>query len=604
MSPEESGPSQPIPRRRPSLLIGNQDSPSLAFLHKPSRSNSGNETKEYRKLMEQNTEKNKMRQLEKMEVLSPSLSSTTDLEDVHISHSPSAQNFPLVRKKSGEFVRSSLKSHSRSLSLPSTPSYKQVHFGEDPSGDAEVKYFDQKDTPQAISNDSSPTRQRDYFTFNSRVDDVYSLYSESAIEDDDNFSSKGSLDSYDTRLLLRGEWKLSLLNFPKVSYPAMFKESKEVFLERIYIGDDKDNLLGEIAVKNLSYHKQVILRYSLDGWRSVTEIDCRYLPNPTVKLRRNNYDRFGFEIPLVTLFHNTEETSHTGYTDVSSKFSLCIKYTVLGNDYWDNNSFDNFNVVLHKITRDRRDLHRIDTSYPKSIRHSSKYLDQKKKDHDETKRSENVVPSQHVLSQYADVADFDMYYPNSPETHKIAHTPYSPIELNPRNKAVFDNEELEDLDMVVGPSRNSEVSPLTSTQNWKASADPNSPNELTGLPPHRSIPSFFSSERPATSSAEYRELLDRFCFYGSDSAKENDKNSIRDSPLNTRPNVNNRGRFGLYYSSSDPNASLKNLEKASSFSSPFLFDKKDFVDERLGSTADSNVDIKMNLDNEQSSSMT
>lgn len=66
-------------------------------------------------------------------------------------------DYKLVRKKSGELVKPSLKSplyyhKKRSLSLPSTPTYKQVHFG----GSTDVRYFHKKDRPAAISASNSP----------------------------------------------------------------------------------------------------------------------------------------------------------------------------------------------------------------------------------------------------------------------------------------------------------------------------------------------------------------------------------------------------------------------------------------------------------------
>ncbi|KAK6465532.1 putative phosphatase regulatory subunit-domain-containing protein [Scheffersomyces coipomensis] len=307
--------------------------------------------------------------------VSQTIEYSSPMENVSMSNG-TEPGYTLVRKKSGEILKPSLKSDDssyfdlkkRSRSLPTTPTYKQVHFG----GGNDVRYFKKKDKPNAISATNSPTldegqdeanlldirklnlssseryygdddeyeydeedddyddqrrRRYEYEEYEDNDDDDYEdsddefvannahgetkypRYAE-VFDDDDDEDDEGDKDKEEHRYKYQSppktiDWQLKLLNFtPLSSYDVKIKAESPVFLERLFITVDKKYLLGHIAVKNLAFEKYLIVRYSLDNWCTIIEIPTIYVPDRPEILKANNYDRFIFQIPLENLFHS------------------------------------------------------------------------------------------------------------------------------------------------------------------------------------------------------------------------------------------------------------------------------------------------------------
>ncbi|KAG0690495.1 hypothetical protein C6P40_002740 [Pichia californica] len=322
---------------------------------------------------------------------------------VHIDNIGNNNNnysYPLIRKKSGELVKSSLKLNgmfksSGAISLPSTPTYKQVHFG----NNIAIKYFDQKDKPNSISADNSP--------YNSELDDdiseneidtsVYSDDDDNNNDDDDDgddsynengveyfgfsngndsnnnlnktknlyeklFKASKNLVQLETPInlekfkYLMKNWNLDTSQFKSISYRDQIDCELPVFLERCFLNLDKTLIIGQIAVKNLSFDKIVEIRYSFDNWFTIINVNAKYTSDIPRILKKSGYDRFIFQLSTPLLFSNYLSSSSNFYNS-NPNFEFCIKYSAGGQDFWDNNHSKNYRLnFIHENSDNNKNL--------------------------------------------------------------------------------------------------------------------------------------------------------------------------------------------------------------------------------------------------------
>lgn len=217
----------------------------------------------------------------------------------------------MVRKKSGELVRPALRppSRRRPSSMPGTPIFsKAVHFD---SHLEHVRHFLQVDRPLAVSAGSSPVDNYD-------SDTEYPFHS-------DNRSGPKT-PPY--------EWEILTSNLPHDS-PA--RKALAVRLEKVWLSPDQKSLLGSVAVANLAFQKSVICRFTLDYWKTTSEIAAEYSHEIRPRETPLGHDRFTFSIKL----------SDTANLESKTLF-FCIRYGVNGVDHWDNNASRNFQVDFRK----------------------------------------------------------------------------------------------------------------------------------------------------------------------------------------------------------------------------------------------------------------
>lgn len=113
-------------------------------------------------------------------------------------------------------------------------------------------------------------------------------------------------------------------------------ENKDDFLDRVQrqyvclesVVCDKTIVRGFVRVLNVSYRKDVTIRYSTDGWKTVCDEQANYLSTST----DGKTDTFFFRIALPSIWQE------------GSKMEFAICYGVEGSDYWDNNFFRNYSV--------------------------------------------------------------------------------------------------------------------------------------------------------------------------------------------------------------------------------------------------------------------
>jgi hypothetical protein len=233
------------------------------------------------------------------------LTSSPDDSDVEMTIKP-----PMVRKKSGELVRPALRPASarrRPSSMPGTPVYaKAVHFD---SQLEHIRHFLQLDRPLAVSAETSPVESHDgdhEFPFG---------------RDEDKHAPSW-------------EWELRLSNAPK---DISSRSNLPVQLERVFLSADKKVLIGSVAVANLAFQKHVAARFTLDYWRTTSEVGAVFCHDVRRKHAHDGYDRFSFDIKLddqANLEHKT--------------MFICIRYNVNGQEFWDNNHGMNYQIDFVK----------------------------------------------------------------------------------------------------------------------------------------------------------------------------------------------------------------------------------------------------------------
>lgn len=205
----------------------------------------------------------------------------------------------LVRKKSGELVKPALRPSSRRRysSMPGTPTYsKSVHFNDTEN---QTRHFLQVDKPIAVSAGSSPV---------------------------ETYDSEGEFPFAEEEKVER---EIRLTNFPADTFE---RKTMPVRVERIFLSGDRETLIGTCAVQNIAFNKVVIVRFTLDYWKTTSEVVAEYNNDPR-NPSNDGCDRFNFHIKLSDQANIDNKT-----------LLLCVRYNVNGTDYWDNNNDMNFQI--------------------------------------------------------------------------------------------------------------------------------------------------------------------------------------------------------------------------------------------------------------------
>jgi hypothetical protein len=238
---------------------------------------------------------------------------------------PPSAEARLVRKKSGQPVKSSLKSTkipvrgsisiitrgSSSKSEPNTPTHsKAVHFD---SQLEHVKLFLAEQKPLAVSRDGSPT------------DDTSGTDT-----DFPSFIYGGGDDDKPRKALL-----MKMNNMPQ-----FIDTNADVALENLILSTDMACILGHIRVRNLAFHKWVAVRFTFDNWQTTSEVAAKHFDS----IESGAFDRFSFSIRLTDLLARIEEKT----------LLLAVRYSIEGREMWDNNRGLNYNATFIKSKKQER----------------------------------------------------------------------------------------------------------------------------------------------------------------------------------------------------------------------------------------------------------
>ncbi|TFK34880.1 putative phosphatase regulatory subunit-domain-containing protein [Crucibulum laeve] len=228
---------------------------------------------------------------------------------------------PLIRKKSGQLVKPSLKTSNStrgSLSIvtmggasksePATPTHsKAVHFDTQLE---HVKLFLAEQKPLAVSRDGSPT------------DDT------SGTESDFPSFIYGDDDKRKGKLAMR-----------VTNIPSKVDVNTDVGLEDLSLSPDGTNILGRVRVRNLAYNKWVAIRFTFDSWQTTSEVTGKYSDSIN-----EGFDRFTFAIKLNDLLARIDEKT----------LMLAVRYSIEGQEMWDNNNGQNYVANFSRVLPTRR----------------------------------------------------------------------------------------------------------------------------------------------------------------------------------------------------------------------------------------------------------
>jgi hypothetical protein len=416
----------------------------------------------------------------------------SDTEDDVIRIAP-----PMVRKKSGEVVRSSLKSNrARPQSMPSTPTYpKVVHFDQQLE---HVRHFSRSEKPTAVSAGSSPA-------------ECYELESE-----------------FPFGLSVRQpfEWEINLPNFPK---DQAARKSLPVYVERVYLSADKQGLMGSIAVANIAFHKSVVVRFTLDYWRTTSEVSAEYNSDVRKKQKEDGYDRFNFCIRLDNVADLNNQT-----------LFFCVRYSANGQDFWDNNNSMNFQVDFSKKMLNGGS--QVPKSTSKNSLPRSKPSPRKINIEDDKSDDEFVLtlkkPSferpklpQKSISQDSTTLPIRR---TAPATNALGSRYSFGASLNAaiREPTVPRDENRGKLRLQTPTPTKPQASPAVQQHALPISKV---------VPQKPAFPRMNSNEKPPIESLSYRELLDNYCFFGS--AKTSPQNSSTDLAAMREPEKKDQHSF-------------------------------------------------------------
>ncbi|KAH5418445.1 hypothetical protein HBI67_180030 [Parastagonospora nodorum] len=457
-----------------------------------------------------------------------SSSDGSDAEDDELRIKP-----PLLRKKSGELVKPALRppSRRRPSSMPGTPTYsKAVHFNEDIE---QVRHFLHSERPIAVSAGSSPVETYD---------------SETEYPFGEGQRSKAP------------EWEIKLTNFP--ANETHERQSAPVRVERIFLASDNQTLVGNIACANIAFQKLVVARFTLDYWKTTSEVVAEFNHDVRKKQKEDGYDRFNFNIKLADQANLESKT-----------LLLCVRYQANGQEFWDNNNSMNYQVDFSKKVKQRE-----------SKRSSSGGLGAIPRS-----RHSPLAPRPRSMPPSAD-DDFGHEFESkfsfgSPRAVVLSDSPSVTIKLKPKSKRVslFPDQASQrsqanqafsaryDFSASLSAALSTAQSALGDNSGLKVDTSdqirrgyfdrPTSATkaQTAGAPIPGTRPDSLTSEKPDLQSAEYNELIQKFCFFGTPSGKT--------SPPAT-PSTKNRQTDGVQEQALTNGSGSYNSSATSSPSSP------------------------------------
>jgi hypothetical protein len=421
---------------------------------------------------------------------------------------------PMVRKKSGELVRPALRPSSAKRwpsSMPGTPTYsKAVHFD---SHLEYVRHFLQVDKPLAVSAGSSPVEN-------------YESDMEFPFGNDEPAPSRPP----------PFEWEIDLSNFPD---PAKPRESWPVRVERVFLSSDNKNLVGAIAVQNLAFQKRVVARFTLDYWKTTSEVVADF--NHDVRRRQNDgCDRFNFSIKLADLAHLENKT-----------LFFCIRYTVNGRDYWDNNRGMNYQVDFRKQAKPQQgkkgmsgrgarplgSLPRSKPSPPRSFGPPPKALPPS---FDDFAAGFDSFLSFNQSSPASIIGDSPIKLKSARPRSPPEMVPDAPTRRPKANAQAFGNRydfgaslnaAIQNASAILGDQSGLKprVDPRQSSRHGPALGSGGAPAAVAKVTPaakstpaesQSSKPAALLSGKPSLSSQSYQELVDKYCFVGTRNSAE------------------------------------------------------------------------------------
>ncbi|OCF46087.1 hypothetical protein I317_00177 [Kwoniella heveanensis CBS 569] len=287
----------------------------------------------------------------------PFTASTSDLNTGSAPMSPRPAS--MIRKKSGEVVKPSLKQ--RSMSTPdltrqgdTSPTdeadgtrgfgeerSKSVRFADASEGDAKalesVVLFLREQKVTAVGKAADPDNAQFTDTETERDTDADAA-------DFVQFRTRRNAAARaqdDGQIQLEGGSRIprKRTDFSPDARGSLAGEN--VILERVELQSNLGplSLRGSALVRNVSFQKWVAVRFTLDHWQTVSEVSGTHVCHiPAATSGDEGWDRFSFTIKLDDYKRKLDER----------QLILCIHYSVDGHDWWDSNDGMNYNFTFKK----------------------------------------------------------------------------------------------------------------------------------------------------------------------------------------------------------------------------------------------------------------
>ncbi|CAI2351064.1 unnamed protein product [Caenorhabditis sp. 36 PRJEB53466] len=124
--------------------------------------------------------------------------------------------------------------------------------------------------------------------------------------------------------------RLVLHNFPYRSEHEYNEKTRETRVCVTALRVSGSSIVGQVNLLNVAFNKEVVVRYTVDGWDSQDEVVASYSHR---MFATEDIDAFNFTIAIPIKV-------------TEGKCEFCVQYRVAGDEYWDNNSGSNYVVTV------------------------------------------------------------------------------------------------------------------------------------------------------------------------------------------------------------------------------------------------------------------
>ena len=119
------------------------------------------------------------------------------------------------------------------------------------------------------------------------------------------------------------------------SFYDLVRERK-VCLENAFM-EDPTTICGVVRVLNISFHKSVGIRWTMNDWSTQNDVDATYIDGSSDGVT----DKFSFRLRL-------------GFLPVGSRVQFCLRFDSSGSEFWDNNGGVNYVFQVKLFSTDLR----------------------------------------------------------------------------------------------------------------------------------------------------------------------------------------------------------------------------------------------------------
>ena len=295
----------------------------------------------------------------------PSIQTVIPSSDV-LSPRPVRPTSSMIRKKSGEVVKPSLKQ--RSLSTPDlgrndddSDSQNGDTGGSRPFGEERSKSVRFAD---ADADDSRALESVVLFLREQKVTAVGKAADPDRAGNMTETETDGDTDASDfvefrtrrnaaaraideaSNIVLEGGSRVPRIRVDFAPDARGVLKDEHVVLERVELLSSTGalQLRGTALARNVSFQKWVAVRFTMDHWQTVSEVSGAHVCHiPSATTGDEGWDRFSFSIKLDDFKRKLDER----------QLVMCVRFSVDGREWWDSNNGLNYNLSFKKAVPKR-----------------------------------------------------------------------------------------------------------------------------------------------------------------------------------------------------------------------------------------------------------